>query len=206
MGIFSKLFKFVTGRGGKAEPVLASPKAERIRQTAADEHAERAARARKQDAQIAESLADIKAKIARESASILESLGKREQAAFEIDLARRWEETARKEQELLNTPQGQFLAGMLILTYGRDFTSSNPPAPAVNSVWYVPSAQEIFVRFFVNDHGRRWPGPTYKYWPINESEALEMYRAVSKGIYIWDAYRIRGTKLGHKKSYAKVAG
>jgi hypothetical protein len=77
------------------------------------------------------------------------------------------------------------------LVNGVDFSSSN-----VEQVWYKLDEEEMWVQF--------QDGSVYKYWTITTQEAANMFHATSKGIYIWDAYRIRGTVLGHKKNYLYV--
>lgn len=104
------------------------------------------------------------------------------------------------DDERLMSPEERFLAGKLRLTYGTDFHSTNPSKPAVSALWYEPKAQELYVTFF--DAGKT--GPTYKYFGVSESEARDMYRAQSKGEAVWDILRTRGTRRGHKKSYARV--
>lgn len=49
-------------------------------------------------------------------------------------------------------------------------------------------------------------GSFYQYRPVSEVEALSLYRAGSKGTWIWDNLRIRGTALGHRKDYVWLGG
>lgn len=46
----------------------------------------------------------------------------------------------------------------------------------------------------------------YEYDEISESEALAIYHAPSKGTWIWDELRLRGTVFGFKKNYRLVTG
>jgi|ERR1043166_4347821 hypothetical protein len=93
-------------------------------------------------------------------------------------------------------PESQFLAGQLRLNNGTDFNSSN-----VEQVWYDPANFQVFVTYQAK-RGR--PQSTYRYWTVSQTEAADMFRASSKGTEIWDTFRVRGSKTGHKKSYAKV--
>lgn len=92
--------------------------------------------------------------------------------------------------------EGRFLAGLLSLYNGKDFNSSN-----VQVVTYDPAAKQLIITYQAKGAARQ---STYRYSSISPEEAMEMYRAVSKGIQVWDQLRIRGTKYGHKKPYAKV--
>jgi hypothetical protein len=101
------------------------------------------------------------------------------------------------------TPEERFLAGKHVLTCGVDFHSSNPLKPSGYQVWYAPASEELFVRYYDNSGGRPVPGPTYKYWTVTAAEAVEMFRAKSKGTAVWDLCRVRGS-TAHKKSFAQV--
>lgn len=204
MGMFSQLYEALTSSrapAGKPEPVQA--KSERIRRTAADEFQSRTAR--KHDP-VGTGLASIRAKIAAESAKILEALGKPQMAAFERDLAKRREAAAVKERSISQTPEGLFISGKRRLVYGRDFRSSNPSAPAVYSVWYEPMETAFYVHFFDNSLGSEEPGPVYRYLQVPEQEARMVYRAFSKGIAVWDYFRVRGSRTAHKRGYERVSG
>jgi hypothetical protein len=216
-GFFSNLYKLVTGRGkgpapsrfpspGRPPPTPAEAKRERIRQTAADEHQTRQAARAEIGAETAGGFASLKAKIAAESAKILADLGKPFASAIEQQRQEHLERQARAERERVLTPEEKFLLGKLQLLYGRDFQSTNPSKPAVHAVWYRPAAGEIFVTFFDNSGGAPVPGPTYKYWPISEAEARTTFRYSSKGIYVWDQMRVRGSATLHKKNYALAGG
>ena len=47
-------------------------------------------------------------------------------------------------------------------------------------------------------------GSSYEYFQVSPEEAESLYVAPSKGKWVWDHLRIRGTKLGHQKDYAYV--
>lgn len=48
-------------------------------------------------------------------------------------------------------------------------------------------------------------GPTYAYFDVPVSVYTGMRRAASKGEYVWDALRIRGTVYGHQYQYRLVS-
>lgn len=47
-------------------------------------------------------------------------------------------------------------------------------------------------------------GASYLYSSVDEREAISFVQAQSKGGWVWDFLRIRGTKYGHKKPYIKM--
>ena len=66
----------------------------------------------------------------------------------------------------------------------------------VNSATYYHDSKKMLVEF-----GK---GERYMYSNISEQEALSFAQAQSKGGFIWDHFRIRGTKNGHRKPFTKV--
>lgn len=49
------------------------------------------------------------------------------------------------------------------------------------------------------------PGPIYEYGGVSLAEARAFYLAASKGEWVWDNLRVRGTFSGHQKPYKLVA-
>jgi len=47
-------------------------------------------------------------------------------------------------------------------------------------------------------------GSEYEYGNISEEEAMIFAQAASKGVFVWDFLRVRGTKRGHRKPYRRV--
>lgn len=45
----------------------------------------------------------------------------------------------------------------------------------------------------------------YAYFSVSPQEAASMYRAESHGKWVWDALRIRGTRLGFRRSYVYLS-
>lgn len=44
----------------------------------------------------------------------------------------------------------------------------------------------------------------YAYYPVSSQEAAHLLFAPSKGKWIWDHIRVRGSKTDHQKVYGKV--
>lgn len=86
------------------------------------------------------------------------------------------------------TPLELFLAGEFV-----PVTSSN-----VGQIAYVEGEQKLMVIFLDMNE--------YEYHNVSRAEAESLFAAGSKGGWVWDHLRVRGTKLGHQKPYAHVAG
>lgn len=67
----------------------------------------------------------------------------------------------------------------------------------VYSLFYRPDYQSLQIEFLNNS--------IYLYSNVTEAEAEDVALAMSKGMWIWDELRIRGTKYGHRKSYMRIA-
>lgn len=79
---------------------------------------------------------------------------------------------------------GRFMNGEWV-----GFSSSNVEAGV-----YYPDSMRLELQFR--------DGTYYAYYSVSAEEASSLYRAPSKGIWVWDVLRIRGTKLGFRKPYA----
>jgi hypothetical protein len=101
-------------------------------------------------------------------------------------------------------PEERFVRGLSRLTSGADFRNKDPEKPSVYQVWYAPAQLSMFVTFFDNTGEAPQPGPTYRYWIVSEQEARMMFRASSKGVSVWDQFRVRGSATGHRKHYERV--
>lgn len=89
-----------------------------------------------------------------------------------------------------------------------DATSSN-----VHSFGYDIESAYLYVRFLGYVRGARdsaghalrsGPGSLYRYRDVTPEEFLSLYAANSKGNWVWDHLRIRGTWSGHQKDYELV--
>jgi len=75
--------------------------------------------------------------------------------------------------------------------------------------FFVHSTNVQMMQYFIEDQSllvEFRDGTAYKYENVTEDEAIQAAKAPSKGFFVWDNLRIRGTKLGHKKPYKKVSG
>lgn len=76
-------------------------------------------------------------------------------------------------------------------------TSSN-----VHSYGYDPEARILYVRFLGGtSKNRTGPGPLYEYSSVPPDVYQQMDSAASKGSFVWDALRIRGSMFGHQYDY-----
>ena len=66
----------------------------------------------------------------------------------------------------------------------------------VNAVQYFKDAQQMMVEFK--------GGAAYLYSNIPFDYAVSFINAESKGSWVWDFLRVRGTSKGHKKPYVRI--
>lgn len=76
----------------------------------------------------------------------------------------------------------------------------------VHSYGYDVEHGLLYVRFLDSLPGgaRAGPGPLYQYSGVDAEEFDALHRAGSKGDWVWDHLRIRGTVSGHRKDYRLV--
>ncbi len=78
----------------------------------------------------------------------------------------------------------------------------------VHSYGYDIEAAKLYVRFLHTDQstGNRTQaaGSLYSYSDVEPELFLGLYKEQSKGNWIWDNLRIRGTVSGHRKDYRLV--
>lgn len=75
----------------------------------------------------------------------------------------------------------------------------------VYAIAYSIATRELYVQYLFWAPGMEQhsgPGPVYRYERIEPSLALTAYDAASKGVWIWDNLRIRGTFAGHQFPYS----
>lgn len=70
----------------------------------------------------------------------------------------------------------------------------------VASYFYTINDQSLHIKFL--DGGEYGYGSSVRRESITPAMAMSLYRAKSKGVWIWDNLRIRGTRLGHRVDYA----
>lgn len=83
----------------------------------------------------------------------------------------------------------------------------------VHSIGYDADSVYLYVRFLQPspilsankaDADRKGPGPLYRYRDVEPEQFLAMLAAPSKGEWLWDNIRVRGTASGHRKDYELV--
>lgn len=83
-----------------------------------------------------------------------------------------------------------------------------PQSSNVHSFGFDHDSHTLFVRFKARAEGDgkrpHKPGAIYSYRNVPLSIFLRMLTAPSKGVFIWDNIRIRGTLSGHRYDYALV--
>lgn len=82
-----------------------------------------------------------------------------------------------------------------------------PESSNVHSYGYDASAAYLYVRFYGNtpeEKKAKRPGPVYRYSSVTPNEFLSLMGTSSKGDWVWDELRIRGTLSGHRKDYELV--
>jgi hypothetical protein len=88
-------------------------------------------------------------------------------------------------------------------------TGEEIPAPGSSNVFsffYDLTKNAIYIRFLGgNSQARGGPGSLYVYHGCSPEEFVRLYDAASKGTWIWDNLRIRGTQSGHRKEYSLAA-
>jgi hypothetical protein len=111
-----------------------------------------------------------------------------------------WGATKPVEKKVPPYPEGK----MPVMTEIEGFIYEGDILPVyssnVGSARYDHDNETLYVVF----HGGRGEHRRYKYWPISEDEAHAFGIAFSKGGWVWDHLRIRGTKYGHKKNYVEM--
>lgn len=82
----------------------------------------------------------------------------------------------------------------------RDFVHGGQPlfvhSSNVVMVQYHPEAQAMMVEYK--------KGRAYMYYNVSQWDAYSFAGAASKGSWIWDVFRIRGTKNGHRKPFQRI--
>lgn len=68
-----------------------------------------------------------------------------------------------------------------------------------------PSKGTLLVRYLQGTKQSKYAGPLYEYYDVHPAVFDSMRKASSKGKFVWDRLRVRGTVSGHRKQY-KLAG
>jgi len=123
------------------------------------------------------------------------------------------------EEELAERREARLPGGetvMVPMGFGgpREFPADHPlvtgemvevASSNVHSIGYDLDAQTLYVRFWAETVRKgevvRFPASLYGYREVRPEEFLEFLGARSKGNWVWDRLRERGTVSGHKKPY-----
>lgn len=68
-----------------------------------------------------------------------------------------------------------------------------------------PSKGTLLVRYLQGKVGQKVAGPLYEYYDVHPAVFDSFRKAASKGKFVWDRLRVRGSVSGHRKQY-KLAG
>ena len=79
--------------------------------------------------------------------------------------------------------------------------SSNVHSIGYRMNWDNPQGSELIVRFLDKRKGRVQPGAFYGYQNVPPDLFQQFQRAISKGEFVWDELRVRGTVSGHRFAY-----
>lgn len=108
---------------------------------------------------------------------------------------------------IMNVPKNDpLLTGEMI-----SVTSSNVHSIGFDFNHSEPTNGTLKVRFLQSDRsgrgsrGAKVPGPLYQYFDVHPFVFMTMREAASKGKFVWDKLRIRGTVSGHRFRY-RLAG
>ena len=97
-----------------------------------------------------------------------------------------------------------YRAGVLLDEIGREENDVRAgkimPVQSSNVEWFRWEASNDTLQIGYKD------GSVYEYYDIPLSMAMDMYRAGSKGGFVWDRLRRRGTVFGYQKEYAFLSG
>lgn len=99
-----------------------------------------------------------------------------------------------KQRQLESNPLYRYLYKGEVIT---GFRSSN-----VRAFWYDIEQKLLYIQFkdqSTYEYGARMRG-------VSPEFAMSLYRAKSKGSWVWDNLRVRGTKLGARVDYVLVVG
>jgi hypothetical protein len=74
---------------------------------------------------------------------------------------------------------------------------------SVHSFGYDLENRYLYVRFYADTKSDA-AGPLYRYFDVAPAQFLSLLRAGSKGDWVWDHLRVRGSAAAHQKQYQLV--
>lgn len=131
------------------------------------------------------SIETLKEKIGETREKLLSDLEQQLRNAAERQKA----DQERAEESRAREPWYRFVHLGIPIVNGVDFQSSN-----VQWMFYDIEHHSLYVEYIKN-------GCTYRYWPVDEKNAMYAYSSSSKGKWVWSSLRVRKTKLGHQVNY-----
>jgi hypothetical protein len=75
----------------------------------------------------------------------------------------------------------------------------------VYAYWYDYDKRRLYIQFWETNNKSQSPGPTYWYESVTTEQFISLYKADSKGTWIWDNIRVRGTVSSHRGLTYKLA-
>jgi len=67
-----------------------------------------------------------------------------------------------------------------------------------------PSKGTLLVRYLQGQKGSKYAGPLYEYYDVHPAVFDTFQKSASKGRFVWDRLRVRGSVSGHRKQYRLV--
>jgi hypothetical protein len=91
---------------------------------------------------------------------------------------------------------------------GSIVASSDPSTQFIREgKWFHVNSSNVLRIMYDREEEKLWvhykSGAPYWYYPVQEVDALDMFIAGSKGIWVWDNLRVRGSRTAHKKAYGQ---
>lgn len=96
----------------------------------------------------------------------------------------------------LRPEEWETLSGGEVLNFVRKQIFLPVNSTNVRGATYFQESNQMLVEFK--------GGSAYVYSNVSEQEAINFAQAASKGAWVWDNLRIRGTKYGHRKPYRRI--
>jgi hypothetical protein len=81
----------------------------------------------------------------------------------------------------------------------------SPESSNVHSFGYDYDKTKLYVRYQAGQKFGKGPGSLYAYSNVQPETFIKMMAAASKGVFVWDYIRIRGTVSGHQYDYNLVS-
>ena len=107
-------------------------------------------------------------------------------------------EPAKRDLSAENIAKWQLLSGDVVAGFIYDGKVLPVHSTNVTFAQYLHGKEQMIVGFK--------NGAVYRYSNVSEGEAIEFAQAQSKGLWVWDRLRVRGSRTAHQKPYVRIAG